>query len=162
MGVKEQLTVMLNAMHNRRYDRHVVAIACDDDRTILGIRTPFNSHYIQELKSNVPSSEREWDPDVKIWFVNPTYYNIIMELCMKYFRRDLIRNSNTTGLELLNPTYKAKPKLKSDITIQAIKALNIEMDEFDYEEIVYVLVTAWRNKQITDSYAMELLDKLYS
>ena len=162
---RAEITRVLNVMRGR-YDRSTVVIACDtNDRSILGIRTPFNAPYIAELKIHIPSSEREWNPETRTWFVNSSYYNIIIELCSKYIPQYSLRQSNTTGLELLVPKKNSGPKSKSDITTQAIKALktlDIEMDDFDYEEVVFVIVTAWRNKQITDLQSMELLDKLYS
>jgi len=159
MTPKEQVTHILNALKHP-FDTRIVAIASDDNRRTLGIRSPYNSGYISELKETISSSERSWNPETRTWFVEPHHYNTIMSLCLRYFSLANIRESNTSGLSDL--TSPVKPKVeKTNISLEAIKALNV-VHSNETEDLVYVIVLAWKNNQITSEKALETIDKLYN
>lgn len=48
----------------------------------LVFKSPYDPGLVAQLKSSIPSTERRWDPGRKAWVVDPTYGQVIADLCL--------------------------------------------------------------------------------
>lgn len=51
----------------------------------IHVRTPYDPGFVRELKSEIHASQRKWDPDEKIWKVDPSQDDVLVPLVAKYF-----------------------------------------------------------------------------
>ena len=57
----------------------------DDSKRIL-IRSSFDQDFVDELKSSVPWSAREWHPKPeRFWTVETDYLDVVEELCQRFY-----------------------------------------------------------------------------
>ena len=46
---------------------------------------PYNSEFIEDMKREVPSDERKWDNDKKMWWISDAYLDEVDALLFNYF-----------------------------------------------------------------------------
>ena len=55
----------------------------------IKLRSPYDRKrtpdFIAKLKNSIPSGMRKWDPEEKVWKVDPSYDDILLKLCEKWF-----------------------------------------------------------------------------
>ena len=51
----------------------------------IAVRTPYDRHFVEELKQAIPSHERRWDRPAKLWLVHPKHGQQVQRLCYRYF-----------------------------------------------------------------------------
>lgn len=51
----------------------------------LTITTPYNPKFVDDLKQTIPSEDRVWVKDSKVWVVNAEYSYEIEEILQEYF-----------------------------------------------------------------------------
>jgi hypothetical protein len=139
--------------------RQSVHIIADSSKSLLAIKSPYHARYIEFLKHEVPSSDRRWDPGHRIWFVNATYYNIMVKLCHEFFGPGIIE-VNTERLYLLSPKPTIGPK-KSNLNLELIRAIDkVEMDvahDNPQYDIVETVLDVWKSGSISNEEALEAL-----
>ncbi len=66
---------------------------------MLAIQTPFNRDFINNLKKEIPHTDREWDSSSKSWLVDPLHEKKVVEITGRYF--DIIdgRQKSTAEIE---------------------------------------------------------------
>jgi hypothetical protein len=161
MDPKDQVVALIREFAIRCGRRSVI-LGCDQEQTILGIKSPYHPTYIQELKNQIPSNARSWSPIDKMWFAYPSYFNIIKELCVKYFVEDDIYYLNTVGLKELIPMVIKQQYTSEELTKNLISTTIKQLNDMDDKELVRVIIQAYNNKQVTGEEAIEMVSNLYS
>lgn len=162
---KVQVVALLNELY-RNHGQNYVYFVCDPGQILLGVKGPYNDLYIRELKRLVPSAARSWSPDDRAWFVRPSYFNIVEDLCKQcYSAGRIITHSNCLGLNILIPSnglsIKEQPTTE-ELTKTAIRAVVKQLDDLEDKELVQAIIQAYKNKQVDGDKAIEMIDKLYS
>ncbi len=57
-----------------------------DGRLVL--HTPFKQKFVDELKQKIPSGQRSWDKEAKVWMVNSVHRNTAEELIRRFYGVD--------------------------------------------------------------------------
>lgn len=52
----------------------------------LLVYTPWNPQFVEQLKIDIPASERKWDAARKVWAVSPKRANLLRALIREYYR----------------------------------------------------------------------------
>jgi len=55
------------------------------DGTWIHVRTPFDRDFVAALKNRLPYGARKWDPDQKVWLVDPSYDQELLAVLEVYF-----------------------------------------------------------------------------
>lgn len=63
-----------------------MTISIEADQRGLIVRTPFSRLFVDELKRQVPASERQFDGESKAWIVAPQHGRLIQKLIMTVYR----------------------------------------------------------------------------
>lgn len=71
------------------------------DSGAIAVKTPYDPGFVADLKSSIPPSDRRYKPEVRQWFITPSYGTTLQNLCMKYFNE----------LPLLPDTKNVKPTI---------------------------------------------------
>jgi len=53
----------------------------------IKVRTPYVPSFVADLKAIIPRGQRKWDPDEKVWCVDPAYDEDLIALCERMFDR---------------------------------------------------------------------------
>lgn len=51
----------------------------------IHVRTPFSREFVDELKKKLSRAHRRWSPEEKVWMVDPSQDDLIVEIVTKYF-----------------------------------------------------------------------------
>ncbi len=49
------------------------------------LNTPYDRGFVDDLKFQIPSSSRKWDVVAKVWEVEESYLQEVVEMCSAYF-----------------------------------------------------------------------------
>lgn len=82
----------------------------------LTIITPYNANFVDELKSTIQPSHRQWDPSAKAWRVNEIYLEELVPMLQRYFdeiETDLTTEPSSNNLfvevfKIVNGQYRDK------------------------------------------------------
>jgi hypothetical protein len=147
--------------------RSRVYIACDVNKTLIGVKSPYNHTYVENLKYTIPGTEREWDAGSRTWWFNSTYYNPIIQLLIQvYGENNIVKCGDVERCAALIPTrrprrYKDKDNLNKTL-IEAIQKVSNEVKETDdtiisdpIVDVVEIIMDYWKEGLITDKDALE-------
>jgi len=56
-----------------------------DDREGFLVHTPYSEAFIDDLKEQVPSSDRRWWTESRGWWVSEEYWPVMAQLLLRYF-----------------------------------------------------------------------------
>jgi hypothetical protein len=175
---RQEVITLLRYVGGPRSDR--VHIACDSHKILIGIKSPYHDRYVNELKALVPATEREWSPENRIWIINATYFNGILELCRNIYGAVSISFlNNAQECAALSPMprprqFKAKIDLNSKV-IAAIQEITkdqgmssiVEGDIITslncpprLEDVMEIIMDSWKDGSITSEEALQTLYEL--
>ena len=92
----------------------------------LGYRifTPFNSHFIEALKNNVPHSMRRWNPTIKCWEVQANYLNVARGLIKEHYNTFVAHPTEVEAQPTHTPApAQEAPKAVPKVTYTSVSAL---------------------------------------
>lgn len=49
------------------------------------VRTPYDPDFVKDLKGKISAAHRRWDPDTKLWKVDPSQDDLLVEIVTEYF-----------------------------------------------------------------------------
>ena len=49
------------------------------------VRAPFNRACVEVLKTTIPVYGRRWDPDGRVWEVDPQFFSVLLSILRKYY-----------------------------------------------------------------------------
>ena len=58
-------------------------IVVSDD--LVEIYSPYHEKFVVELKEGIPSDDRIWNPDKKIWEISGDMYEEALSISLRYF-----------------------------------------------------------------------------
>lgn len=87
----------------------------------LAIHSPYNPAFVAALKSTIPSTDRKWDANNKVWIVSPFYGLKVQELIGDWYNEDVTLpdlHSAPTGdeIKILDVRYLGAAKAREDGT----------------------------------------------
>lgn len=141
------------------YFRSKIVMVADKNHEILGIRTPFNSKWIESLKMQVPSDKRAWSPEHRAWFISSSYYNIVENITRENFNIEIIE-VDTYGLELLTPTVQKSKKVSKNLNSEAIKVLSNITSPMNDKIMFETIIEAYKSGCISQEKALEMIEEL--
>lgn len=125
--------------------------------TTIWARTPYNPGFVTDLKEVIPKDYRYWDKDERVWVINYSYEEEILDLCSNYFERvvkygkkrysapaaitspspayETLHLLPTAPKELIVAAYRVLAKLyhpdvnKEDDATKKMKQINVAFDE---------------------------------
>lgn len=84
----------------------------------IAVSTPFSRGFVYDLKEAIPSHEREWDGDNKVWIVAPQHGHTVAALCRRYFSDDppvpIIKASSNKKRGTIRLLYVGAAKERED------------------------------------------------
>lgn len=51
----------------------------------IHVRTPYNRDFVDDLKAGIEARFRAWDPDDKVWKVNPAKDEVLLRIVKKHY-----------------------------------------------------------------------------
>jgi len=66
--------------------------------TMLAVRVPWDSEFIEAFKAAVPGAHRKWNSKQKIWYVEVNHREVVMELMEKFFSGKQMPTGRVSGL----------------------------------------------------------------
>lgn len=64
------------------------AVSIEERAGVLVLSTPYDLAFIEALKSSIPSPDRRWVPDEKVWLVAANHGQVVVELIRIYLGQD--------------------------------------------------------------------------
>lgn len=55
------------------------------ERHVLVVKMPYDRDCIEEIKGTIPVGMRQWDPNLKIWYVGLPYLGALVRILEEYF-----------------------------------------------------------------------------
>lgn len=100
-----------------------------DPNGTIALITPYNRAMVDDLKSCIPSSDRKWDPDKKVWIVDSRHGALLAKLITQYFNETvtvptLLTTVSKTVTKILNVRYIGACKDRSDGSKTAMGYIN--------------------------------------
>ena len=66
----------------------------------LEVATPYRYQFVDELKSEIQTPHRKWNPDTKMWLVHESWVEELVKICARYFDEvisDLVDDDSSNG-----------------------------------------------------------------
>lgn len=113
----------------------------------LKVVTPYNADFVDELKSNIQPSHRQWDPDNKHWLINDLYLEDLVNMCQRHYdeiETDL-KEGDTEHENLFTQVFEILPE-DSRKNVYRVLALALHPDKGGSEELMKKLNEAFSSK----------------
>lgn len=52
---------------------------------MLVLKMPYDRRCVEDIKSTIPMGMRQWNPDLKVWFIGLPYLGALVRLLKEYF-----------------------------------------------------------------------------
>lgn len=69
----------------------------------LELSFPYSKYLVEDLKADIPVSNREWNPDRKVWNVHPAYAIAALRLMREVFGEVIVEDRNSPRRDPLPP-----------------------------------------------------------
>lgn len=94
--------------------------------------TDFDPDYIEALKRHVPSRQRKWNPDTKLWYFKPDAMETVASLLNHYFggyqwAEDALASTAVASVEAAYSTLYLLPSAPADVVKVVYKHLAKEL-----------------------------------
>lgn len=131
------------------------AVAKEDKATLwvkdgyIYCKTPYNPAFVQELKADIPSSQRTWLGVDKVWRIAAAYHEDLLSVIRSHYGEPTVLEQETQVVvvgESGNDPYSNLLKLAPDETLKKIYrmiAAEIHPDKGGKTEDMATLNTAW-------------------
>lgn len=67
-----------------RVQRKLAILKDPSSETHVILLSPYNENFIKDLKQEIASQDRRWDPEDKFWRINRAYLDTLISLCSRY------------------------------------------------------------------------------
>jgi len=131
-------------------------VARQDDKATLWvkdgyiyIKTPFNPAFVQELKADIPASQRAWLGNDKVWRVAAAYHEDVLSVVRSHYGEPTILEQETQVVVVGNTeadAFSTMLKLAPDEILKKVYrmiAIELHPDKGGKSEDMAALNVAW-------------------